>query len=113
MGDIVRYGENGCGSNLHGLPSLSHFIKLGSQEDVEVQLGQSDAISKRHIIFMVNNCDDKLGTREGTHWSLLVYKRSRNTWYHVDSEGGANASHARQIMDVIVGPSQSCLLKKS
>merc|ERR1711874_370212 len=99
--DIVRYGENGCGSNLYFVPSLSHFIKLGSQEDVEVQLGQSDAISKRHIIFMVNNCDDKLGTREGTHWSLLVYKRSRNTWYHVDSGGNANASHAKQIMEKV------------
>ena len=99
--DIVRYGENRSGSTLYFVPSLSHFIKLGSQEDVEVQLSQSNAISKRHIVFMVNDCDGKLGSGEGTHWSLLVYKRSRNTWYHVDSGRNANASHAKQIMEKV------------
>ena len=36
---------------------------------------------------------------EGSHWSLLIYERDSNTWYHMDSGRSANAPHAKQIMD--------------
>merc|ERR1711874_746856 len=99
--DIEKYGDKTNGSTLFFLPSLSHFIKLGSQKDVEVHLNQCDAISKNHIVFMVNDCNEKLGPGEGTHWSFLVYERKRNTWYHMDSGRSANAPHAKQIKDKI------------
>ena len=86
---------------MYFVPSLSHFIKLASQKDVEVQLNQSDAILKRHIVFIVNDCNGELGSGEGSHWSLLVYERDRNTWYHMDSERNANAPHAKRIMDKV------------
>merc|ERR1711874_355064 len=98
--DIEKNRENKNGSTLYFLPSLSHFIKLASQKDVEVQLNQSDAILT-HIVFMVNDCNEKLGPGEGTHWGLLVYERDRNTWYHMDSGRSANAPHAKRIMDKV------------
>ena len=81
------------------MPSLSHFIKLASQKDVETQLNQNDATLKRHIVFIVNDCNGDLGSGEGSHWSLLVYERDKNTWYHMDSGKNTNASHAERIID--------------
>ena len=107
--DIEWQYRNQCGSTLYFVPSLSHFIKLASQGDVDAQLKQSDAISKRHILFIVNDCNGELGSGEGSHFSLLVYERDGNTWYHVDSGGKANAPHAKQIMNPIpCQPGQSC-----
>ena len=99
--DIEKYGEHKNGSTLYFVPSLSHFIKLASQKDVEAQLNQSDAILKRHIVFIVNDCNGNLGSGEGSHWSLLVYERDRNTWYHMDSGKNTNTPHAKQIMDKV------------
>ena len=99
--DIEWQYRNQCGSTLYFVPSLSHFIKLASQGDVDAQLKQSDAISKRHILFIVNDCNGELGSGEGSHFSLLVYERDGNTWYHVDSGGKANAPHAKQIMNKV------------
>ena len=67
--------------------------------DVEAQLNQSGAIFKCHIVVIVNDCKGDLGSGEGSHWSLLIYGRDSNTWYHMDSERSANAPHAKQIMD--------------
>ena len=99
--DIEKYGENKNGSTLYFVPSLSHFIKLASQKDVETQLNQNDATLKRHIVFIVNDCNGDLGSGEGSHWSLLVYERDRNTWYHMDSGRNANAPHAKRIIDKV------------
>ena len=71
------------------------FIKLAPQKDVETQLNQNDATFKRHMVFTVNDCKGDLGSGEGSHWSLLIYERKENTWYHVDSGGNANAPQAK------------------
>ena len=99
--DIEKYGENNNESTLYFGPSISHLIKLAPQKDVEAQLNQSDAIFKRHIVFIVNDCNGDLGSGEGSHWSLLVYERDRNTWYHMDSGKNTNTPHAKQIMDKV------------
>ena len=39
-----------------------------------------------------------MGPGEGSHWSLLVYERASNTWYHMDSNNGHNEPHAKQII---------------
>ena len=99
--DIEKYGEDKNGSILYFVPSLSHFIKLAPQKDVETQLNQSDATFKRHMVFTVNDCKGDPGSGEGSHWSLLIYERNGNTWYHVDSGGNANAPHAERIIDKV------------
>ena len=94
--DIRKYKENNNESTLYFGPSISHLIKLAPQTDVETQLNQSNAIFKRHIVFIVNDCKGDLGSGEGSHWSLLIYERKSNTWYHMDSGGSANAPHAKK-----------------
>ena len=99
--DIEKYGEIKNESTLYVVPSLSHFIKCAPQNDVETQLNKNNATLKSHMVFTVNDCKGDLGSGEGSHWSLLIYERKRNTWYHVDSGGNANAPHAERIMDKV------------
>ena len=68
---------------------------------MESQLNQSDATRKHHIVFFVNDCNGNQGSGEGSHWSLLVYERDKNTWYHLDSGKNANAPYAKQIMNKV------------
>ena len=96
---IRKYKVNNIECTLYFGPSISHLIKMASQTVVETQLNQSDAIYKRHIVFIVNNCNGDLCSGEGSHWSLLIYERKSNTWYHMDSDRRANAPHAKQIRD--------------
>ena len=101
--DIENYGEKygkNNGKTLYLAPSLSHFIRLAPQDDdVESQLNQRDATRKHYIVFFVNDCSGNQGSGEGSHWSLLIYGRDRNAWYHMDSVKGANAPYAKQIMN--------------
>ena len=99
--DIEKYGEGSNGSILYFVPSLTHFIKLATQNDVETQLDQNDATSKSHMIFTVNDGEGGPGSGEGSHWSLLIYERNGNTWYHLDSGGITNAPHAKRIIDKV------------
>ena len=49
-----------------------------------------------------------LGSREGSHWSLLIYEKRSNTWFHMDSSGSVNTPHAKQIRDRV----DKCLVKQ-
>ena len=71
--DIQKYDESNGESSLYFGPAISHLLKLASQVEVEAHLSQSNAIFKRHIAFVVNDCKGDLGSGEGSHWSLLVY----------------------------------------
>merc|ERR1712179_103858 len=72
-------------------------------EKMEAQLSQNNAIYKRHIVFFVNDCKGDLGSGEGSHWSLLVFARYANTWYHMDSAKSTNTPHAKLIRDRVNG----------
>ena len=81
--NIRNYRVNSNECTLYFGPSISHLIKMSPQTDVETQLIQNDAKFKRHIVFIVNNCKDDLGSGEGSHWSLLIYEKKvthGSTW---------------------------------
>merc|ERR1711895_354360 len=99
--DIQEYEKNNGESTLYFLPSISHIIKVSPQNEIEAHLNQNDVIYKRHIAFIVNDCEGNLGSGEGSHWSLLVFARNNNTWYHMDSGKSANAIHAQRIIDKV------------
>ena len=42
-----------------------------------------------------NNTANKEG---GSHWSLLVYSKHDDKWYHFDSKQGSNIKHARRLV---------------
>ena len=47
------------------------------------------------------NDNEELGKDAGSHWSLLVYGKKSNKFYHYDSMGGANEKYARQIITIL------------
>ena len=48
-------------------------------EDLKDLIESLKLSSKKLIIFTVNDNDDLSGGDSGTHWSLIVYDRSKNT----------------------------------
>ena len=92
-----KNGEN----TLYIGPSITQFIKLAPQKEIEAQLNQNNATYKQHIAFVVNDSNGEFGFEEGSHWSLLVYTRDANAWYHMDLGGGANTPHAKTIIDKV------------
>jgi len=52
---------------------------------------------KRIFIFLpVNDCT-QVESPGGSHWSLLVYCKNEDTFFHYDSSSGSNYSHAKQL----------------
>ena len=96
--NIIKNERKNGENTLYFGPSMSHFIKLGLQKDIEVQLSKNNVDYKQNIVFVVNDCKGDLDSGEGSHWSLLVYERASNTWYHMDSNNGHNEPHAKQII---------------
>ncbi|KAJ4952399.1 hypothetical protein NE237_029231 [Protea cynaroides] len=58
---------------------------------------------KKLIIFVVSNNDDVTMAEGGTHWSLLAYERSTNTFVHHDSMAGSNSLHAKRLWKALLG----------
>ena len=56
------------------------------------------AFFKQYIFLTVSNGNEIGG---GSHWSLLVYARQENIWYHMDSCKGTNTNQAKAILDKI------------
>lgn len=86
-------------------PSVVHCIRNeGASEDSNVSV--EDIINKRrledneYIILPVNN-NDNLESDAGSHWSLLLYRKKSNKFYHFDSIKGANEKYARQITRIL------------
>ena len=50
-----------------------------------------------YIIFPMNDNED-VENDTGDHWSLLVYGKKTNKFYHYDSIGRSNEKHAWKII---------------
>lgn len=87
-------------------PELTQLLKLTASSDYEMLLEPIDAKSKSFLFFPLNNCDSR-ETAGGTHWSLLVYSKSEETCFHIDSSKGLNSvvakSFAKSILDYFCG----------
>ena len=64
--DIQKYEKSNDENTLYFGPSISHFIKLAPQEEIDAQLSQNNVIYKRHIAFVVNDYKGDLGSGEGS-----------------------------------------------
>lgn len=86
-------------------PSVTQLLKHGSSYD---NLSTLTSLSFDQINFAflcVNNHFDEINSyplnnyqfKRGSHWSLLAYSRTQETFYHCDSISGLNSKHALQI----------------
>uniref|UniRef100_V9LA53 Sentrin-specific protease 8 n=1 Tax=Callorhinchus milii TaxID=7868 RepID=V9LA53_CALMI len=79
-------------------PEVTQFIKCtSSQEELAIFLEPLTLVRKSLVFLAVN--DNAMQVAGGTHWSLLVYSRSRNCFSHYDSCHSMNSKHARQIVE--------------
>ncbi|CAM6099494.1 unnamed protein product [Calypogeia fissa] len=53
------------------------------------------------VIFALNNNEDVETAEGGTHWTVLMFNRQRNTFEHFDSMAGTNTKQARELMNII------------
>ncbi|XP_046674767.1 sentrin-specific protease 8-like [Homalodisca vitripennis] len=83
--------------------SVSHFLKINTDSEDTVKMRSSLALDTYdYVLAAVNNREDE--TREGgTHWSLLVYTRESNTYYHLDSVEPLNCPHAQRLAVALSG----------
>lgn len=83
-------------------PNLSQLFKLGSNLDVLTNLTNLSFDQINIAFFCINNHNDIKNETlrsdwRGSHWSLLVFNRIRQTFFHYDSILGANTKQARKL----------------
>lgn len=99
------YLSSSCDSNdiLLVPPSVSFWLANCKEEALKDIIEPLKLSSKKLVLFTVNDNDDLSGGDSGTHWSLLVYDRSSNTFSHHDSMEGVNNSHAMKLFEAVKG----------
>lgn len=71
-------------------PEVTQCIKLVEPAEISIFLEPLQANAKSFIFFALNDHgQDSVG---GTHWTLLVFSRPENTFYHFDSAFASSCS---------------------
>lgn len=79
-------------------PSVAQLMRFASVEDLAVLLEPLHLPSKQYVFVPINNNPDpsKVG---GSHWSLMVYVRSKQEFQHFDALKGSNLPVAKKFVD--------------
>jgi sentrin-specific protease 8 len=89
-------------------PEVTQAIKMmGNPQEVNaIFLDHLDTSSRTHIIFAINdNSSDEAG---GSHWSLCVFSKSENTFFHFDSFKFSNHFPCESLVKIL----KSCFDRK-
>lgn len=86
-------------------PEVTQAIKImGNPGEVKmIFLDPLNATSRNFIIFAVN--DNTANAAGGSHWSLCVWSKNENTFFHFDSSSGSNSSSCSKLVKIL----KSCL----
>ena len=77
-------------------PEVTQFIKLVSKQEVPAILEPLGFSDKELVLFCINSLD-RPDVAGGSHWSLLAFQRSTNTFHHFDSASSYNLDEARSL----------------
>lgn len=92
-------------------PSVSFWIlNAPDVSSLELFVDPLRLPDKELVIFPINDNDDVSDAGGGSHWSLLVYHRTRNIFEHYDSYLQCNRFYARKLFENIksfMGPPAS------
>ncbi|XP_066994694.1 sentrin-specific protease 8 isoform X2 [Anabrus simplex] len=77
-------------------PEVTQCLKVSHWRDLTVFLEPLKLKQHQFCFFAVNDCEmtEKPG---GTHWSLLVYSKPENMFFHYDSSAGHNCDQAWKL----------------
>lgn len=82
-------------------PEVTQCLKLVSGPEVEIFLAPLNATDKRIAFFALN--DNMRNAAGGSHWSLLVWVKPVQTFYHFDSATPSNKEVSQSIVEKIKG----------
>lgn len=86
-------------------PEVTQCIKIVEESEINIFLEPLNAAEKLFIFFALNNNTvDSVG---GTHWSLLVFSRPENKFFHYDSMATVNLQTCKQLVNVLK-PALNC-----
>jgi len=77
-------------------PEVTQFIKVSPETELTSCLEPLGLSSKCAVMWALNNCAS-LEAPGGSHWSLLVFVRDSQTFYHLDSSTGMNNLVAKEM----------------
>ncbi|KAJ8898250.1 hypothetical protein PR048_003610 [Dryococelus australis] len=77
-------------------PDVTQCLKVSAARDMGVFLEPLKATEKSFIFFAVNDCSN-VESPGGSHWSLLVFSKSENMFFHLDSMKWANEKEAKGL----------------
>lgn len=81
---------------LYSSPELTQLLKMTDSTEVSFFLDPLNASQKNFIFFPLNNCERR-NSIGGSHWSLLVFSKMENTYFHFDSLSKSNEIIARNF----------------
>lgn len=81
-------------------PEVTQCIKF-SPEDVAMFLEPLRAHEKDFLFFALND-NLQVERAGGSHWSLLVYSRPENTFFHYDSSYGSNHTNSALLTNILM-----------
>ncbi|CAG4951958.1 unnamed protein product [Colias eurytheme] len=70
-------------------PEVTQCIKMVSTEEIKIFLEPLNIEAKKFVFFALND-NSSPDTAGGSHWSLLVYSKVENCFFHLDSSSGSN-----------------------
>ncbi|XP_041347488.1 sentrin-specific protease 8-like [Gigantopelta aegis] len=76
-------------------PAFVQLIKLSRVEELSILLESLYLPVKQFVFLPVN--DNPRDAAGGSHWSLLVYVRSKQEFRHYDSSGNTNSAMAKNL----------------
>lgn len=87
-------------------PTVVHLIKSAANKrnasDVTSMLSSMCLKEKQLIVIPINDQNTNEWQMGGTHWSVLVYTATKQTFEHYDSHtGSVNRTHAEQVVDIL------------
>lgn len=81
-------------------PEVTQCIKIIPQSEINIFLEPLKADEKLFIFFALNNNEDG-NSVGGSHWSLLVFSRPENKFYHYDSMNSFNLENCKYLVKVL------------
>ncbi|XP_045775146.1 sentrin-specific protease 8, partial [Maniola jurtina] len=70
-------------------PEVTQCIKMVETNDIGIFLEPLQINTKKFVFFALND-NSSPDTAGGSHWSLLVFSRNENSFFHFDSSSGSN-----------------------
>nr|CAD7595868.1 unnamed protein product [Timema genevievae] len=77
-------------------PEVTQCLKISPSEELGTFLDPLKVKQRKFIFLALNDCE-VLDTPGGTHWSLLVYSKPENMFFHFDSSAGCNKDQACKL----------------